>query len=344
MSKNNKPQALEELTVIIESADPKETLEIKEKLGYIDGQIVTAEKFLSSNFAASFASHRHFIDTSEIWQLFRDSAEEIFYHLSSTSYFVIDPFPLIKKPEAPFQLLTKNEKESYMSHLLEIVMEVESWVDDPFIRFPGTPIGLELAKTWLRLGKRAEIGMLFNQKQFLASRLSCLGLNKTQISRGVLYRSGLPCVFSISVGSLFENFVDGSCELKNVLDTAGEIDSLGNLKINYSSAKAADSNSLYTICASSLSSTLQVQSCLQKGVKWLSMPYKTLVDWYYTGFEIPKETIWLDEYNYLQTKKLEIKNEEMESDYLSDFIHRRLTPFENIPAENYMERIQKGFL
>lgn len=235
---NAKPKHLSDIQVFLDSADPDETRRLLNQMGFLDGQ-TTNPTLLSrnpivQNTTAGFS-------TEDLWDLYGTMLEEISYTI----------------PNGSVSGEVYADQTTTAAEMLEQAKEINSWIDNAYIKFPTSNAGLEAAHEWIATGGKVNMTLGFTQSQAAAVHAATLGAKKGQV------------YFSLFIGRLYDSGVDGLAQLRHIKQLYSHWDSH------------------VLILACSLRSVSQIQASIQSGANIITAPYKVLRLWMEEDFDIP---------------------------------------------------------
>lgn len=159
-----KPQNLK-TQIFLDGGDPKETKELIETLGFLDGQ-TTNPTLISKNPEASkrLESNKKFTK-QEILEFYKTVVTEI--------------SELI--PDGSVSVEVYADKDTTASDMLSQAVRMDAWIPNAHIKFPTNAAGLEAAEAAIQRGLRVNMTLVFTQEQAAAVYSATRGAKKGQV-------------------------------------------------------------------------------------------------------------------------------------------------------------------
>lgn len=138
--------------IFLDSGDPDETREMKELLGFLDGQ-TTNPTLISENPEAKQGLERgDKFSEEEIYDFYQDVVEEISSIIPDGSVSV----EVYADQDTPMEQMYNQSKEMF------------NWIDNAHIKFPSTEKGLTAAERAIKEDMRVNMTLCFKQEQAAA--------------------------------------------------------------------------------------------------------------------------------------------------------------------------------
>src|SRR3989338_2365987 len=147
--------------IFLDSVDPKETEEIKNLLGFLDGQ-TTNPSLIAKNPDALGKK----FSKEEIASFYKDVVEKVNSII----------------PEGSISIEVYADKDSTSDVLLEEGRKMFSWIPNAHIKYPITKAGLEAAEKSVKEGIRLNMTLCFSQEQAAAVYSATSGGGNTYVS------------------------------------------------------------------------------------------------------------------------------------------------------------------
>ncbi|OGL83780.1 transaldolase, partial [Candidatus Uhrbacteria bacterium RIFCSPLOWO2_02_FULL_46_25] len=151
--------------IFLDGGDPKETREILELLGFLDGQ-TTNPTLISRNaeVKARLSKNKKF-SVQEIYEFYREVVKEL--------------AALI--PEGSISIEVYADKNTSAKEMLAQGRQMYHWIPNAHIKFPTTAEGLQAAKHAVEEGMRVNMTLCFTQAQAAAVYAATLGARRGQV-------------------------------------------------------------------------------------------------------------------------------------------------------------------
>lgn len=183
--------------IFLDSADPKETQEALELLGFLDGQTTNPTLMSKNPKALTILESGKKLTESELMDLYKETVQEISKQI----------------PIGSISIEVNANLNSTADDLYHQAIDMNTWIPNAHIKFPTYPAGLNAAHRFVSVNRgRVNMTLGFNQEQAAAVYSSTLGAVKGQI------------FYSSFIGRLFDNGIQGVANLKNVIDLLKEGD------------------------------------------------------------------------------------------------------------------------
>jgi transaldolase len=181
------PKARPETKILVDSGDPKETLRIKDLLGYVDGQ-TTNPTYVAKNPEVQniLASGRKFTAAQQ-----NDEYRKIVREIS----------PLVGSAGVSIEVFADFNTKA--EDMLAQGEEMFSWIPNAYIKYPCLPEGLRAAQMSVQRGIRVNMTLCFSQDQAAAVYAATKGTKE-------------PAYVSPFVGRLDDRGEDGMSLVANI--------------------------------------------------------------------------------------------------------------------------------
>ncbi|MBT4121154.1 MAG: transaldolase [Candidatus Magasanikbacteria bacterium] len=183
-----KPEGLK-TQIFLDSGDPKETKEMLDLLGFLDGQTTNPSLFAKSPEVQEKISKGEKYTKEEIYAEYKKIIQDISALIPGKSVSV----------EVYADANTSAEE------MLKQAREMNTWIDSAHIKLPLTSEGLKAAETLVREGVDVNMTLIFNQSQAAGVYAATNGAKKGQV------------FLSPFIGRLDDIDLDGMSYIKNVL-------------------------------------------------------------------------------------------------------------------------------
>lgn len=150
--------------IFLDGGDPKETKEVINLLGFLDGQ-TTNPTLISKNPEVAKKLEEGKFTKEELLNLYKSVAQEI----SS----------LI--PNGSVSIQVYADKNTKAEEMLTQGKEMYAWIPNAHIKYPATAEGLRAAEQSVKLGMRVNMTLVFSQEQAAAIYSATKGALKGQV-------------------------------------------------------------------------------------------------------------------------------------------------------------------
>lgn len=138
--------------IFLDGGDPRETISIKNTMGFLDGQTTNPSFVAKSPAAKEHLKEQGAFSRGELLTFYRELIREI-----STVV-----------PQGSVSIEVYADMKTSAQSMLEQAREMNTWVANAHIKFPTTPQGLEAARQALGEGMRVNMTLCFQQQQAAA--------------------------------------------------------------------------------------------------------------------------------------------------------------------------------
>lgn len=151
--------------IFLDGGDPKETKELIDVLGFLDGQ-TTNPTLVSKNPEAQrrLESGEKFT-SEEIMDFYKDVVSEI-------SAII---------PNGSVSIEVYADENTTTEHMLEQALKMNEWIPNAHIKFPTTKAGLAAASECVKQGINVNMTLVFSQEQAAAVYAATNGAHKGQV-------------------------------------------------------------------------------------------------------------------------------------------------------------------
>ena len=176
--------------IFLDSGDPKETKEILDLLGFLDGQTTNPSLFAKNpEVQAKLAKGERF-SKDEVFSVYRKIVTDI-----STQI-----------PNGSVSVEVYADANTGVEEILRQAREMNKWIPNAHIKIPITKAGLEAAEILVKEGVRLNITLVFSQKQAAAIYSATVGAKNGQV------------YLSPFIGRFDDRGEDGMSFIKNVIE------------------------------------------------------------------------------------------------------------------------------
>lgn len=208
--------------IFLDSGDPKETKEILDLLGFLDGQTTNPSLFAKSPEVKERIERGEKYSKEEIYAEYKKIIQDISVLIPGKSVSV----------EVYADANTSAEE------MLEQAREMNTWIDSAHIKLPLTNEGLKAAETLVSEGVDVNMTLIFNQSQAAGVYSVTQGAEKGQV------------FLSPFIGRLDDIGLDGMSYIKNVVEMYKKSD--GHVQVLAASARSYE----HFLCCLQLESDL----------------------------------------------------------------------------------------
>lgn len=230
------------MKIFLDGGDPKETKQVVDLLGFLDGQ-TTNPTLISKNPAVAKRLQEKKFTQEELLNLYKSVVQEI----SS----------LIPNGSISIQVYTDNHTSA--EEMLEQGEEMNTWIPNAHIKYPTTFEGIKAAAKSIKLGMRVNMTLMFSQSQAAAVYAATAGAKKGQV------------IISPFIGRLDDIGLNGMSLIENILKMFKESD--GHIDV----------------LAASIRNMNHLLYNFKLGTDIVTLPYKTIKEWFDFGMPIPEE-------------------------------------------------------
>lgn len=185
----SKPDTLK-TKIFLDSADPSETRQVLDKLGFLDGQ-TTNPTLLSKNPELSdILKEKNKLSETELLDFYRQTVQKISSMI----------------PTGSISVEVYADEFSSDRDLIVQAENMNSWISNAHIKLPIIKSALKAGEYLLKQGIKLNFTLAFNQKQAAAVHV---------LSKDVNYGD---VFYSSFIGRLFDKKINGIVQLKNVME------------------------------------------------------------------------------------------------------------------------------
>lgn len=160
----NKPQNLK-TKIFLDGGDPKETKEIIDILGFLDGQTTNPTLISKNPYAQKRAEQGKKFSRGEIFDFYRKVVKDISRSI----------------PQGSISIEVYADKKTTAEEMLKQGKEMFSWIPNAHIKFPITKEGLKAAEQAVKEGLRVNMTLCFSQEQAAAVYAATKGAKKGDV-------------------------------------------------------------------------------------------------------------------------------------------------------------------
>lgn len=175
--------------IFLDGGDPKETVEVINMLGFLDGQ-TTNPSLIAKNPDVSNRLEKTKFTKDELLNLYKEV-------VSKMSSIV---------PQGSISIQVYSDKNTKASEMLQQAKTMNRWIPNAHIKFPITEEGLKAAEESVKLGIRVNMTLMFTQEQVAAVYCATIGAKKGQV------------IISPFIGRLDDLGTNGMGLIKNIID------------------------------------------------------------------------------------------------------------------------------
>jgi len=151
--------------IFLDSGDPKETKEMLDTLGFLDGQTTNPTLVSKHPEAKKKLDNGEKFSTDEIYGFYKEIVQEISEQI----------------PEGSVSIEVYADHQTGTADMLAQARSMFEWIPNAHIKFPTTYAGLTAAQQFFREGGRINMTLCFQQQQAAAVHAAMQGANKGQI-------------------------------------------------------------------------------------------------------------------------------------------------------------------
>ncbi len=176
--------------IFLDSGDPKETKEILDLLGFLDGQTTNPSLFAKSPEVRERIERGEKYTQDEIYEAYQSIVTQI--------------SALI--PDGSVSVEVYADKSTLSAEILRQAREMNAWIPNAHIKLPLTSEALKSAPILVKEGINLNFTLIFSQSQATAVYMATLGADKGQI------------YLSPFIGRLDDIGLNGMSYIKNVVE------------------------------------------------------------------------------------------------------------------------------
>lgn len=176
--------------IFLDSGDSKETKQILDLLGFLDGQTTNPSLFAKNPEVQEKLAKGEKFSKDEVFSVYRQ--------------IVTDISKLI--PNGSVSVEVYADADTGVEEILRQAREMNSWIPNAHIKVPITKAGLEVAEILVKEGVRLNITLVFSQQQAAAIYSATRGAAKGQV------------YLSPFIGRFDDRGEDGMSFIKNVIE------------------------------------------------------------------------------------------------------------------------------
>lgn len=191
--------------IFLDSGDPAETKEIRDLLGFLDGQTTNPTLVARNPYAAGEKFTQR-----ELWNFYRK--------------IVTDISELI--PEGSVSVEVYCDAKTTAEEILQQAEKFSDWIPNAHIKIPMTHAGMEAAEKALKKGIKLNITLCFSQEQAAAVYAATRGAKKGDV------------FISPFIGRLDDNGKNGMSLIENIIKMYGNGD--GHVEVLAASVRSYD--------------------------------------------------------------------------------------------------------
>lgn len=243
----NKPQNLK-TKVFLDGGDPKETREVLDFLGFLDGQTTNPTLISKNPDAAKRLESGNKFSKEEIFDFYKGVVKEI----SSLT------------PNGPVSIEVYADANTTSEEMINQGREFFTWIPNAYIKYPATKEGLKAAEASVKEGMRVNMTLVFTQEQAAAVYSATKGAVRGQV------------FVSPFIGRLDDRGENGMDLIKNILEMYKSGDGPASPAGRHVEVLTASVRNIgHFLYALSLESDI------------ITAPYKLINEWAQKGMQIP---------------------------------------------------------
>ncbi len=151
--------------IFLDGGDPKETREIIELLGFLDGQTTNPTLIAKNPDAKARLERGEKFTEKEIYDFYRRVVQELSAMI----------------PQGSVSIEVYADKNTAAEQMFEQGKEMYNWIPNAHIKYPIIPAGLAAAELSVRAGMRVNMTLCFSQAQAAAVYAATAGATKGQV-------------------------------------------------------------------------------------------------------------------------------------------------------------------
>ncbi len=182
--------------IFLDGGDPKETREIIEVLGFLDGQTTNPTLIAKNPEAKARFERGEKFTEAEIYDFYRGVVKELSAMM----------------PHGSISIEVYADKNTTSQQMFEQGKEMFTWIPNAHIKYPTTTEGLKAAELSIKAGMRVNMTLCFSQEQAAAVYAATVGATKGQV------------FVSPFVGRLDDKGENGMDLIKNILQMYAQSD------------------------------------------------------------------------------------------------------------------------
>lgn len=152
--------------IFLDGGDPKETQEVINLLGFLDGQTTNPTLISKNPQAAEKLSKGEKFTKKEVLEFYKNVVEEI-------SQLI---------PQGSVSVEVSADKNTTAKQMLDMGKDMFSWIPNAHIKFPTNTSGLAAAEEAVKEGLRVNMTLCFSQEQAAAVYAATKGAQNTFVS------------------------------------------------------------------------------------------------------------------------------------------------------------------
>ena len=138
--------------ILVDGGDPRETLQVKERLGFVDGQTTNPSLIANNPHIRERLAAGHKLSQTEEMEEYKKIVREI--------------APLVG--DAGVSIEVFSDRKTTAPDMIRQGKEMYSWIPNAYIKYPCTGEGLRAAETSVCDGLRVNLTLCFSQQQAAA--------------------------------------------------------------------------------------------------------------------------------------------------------------------------------
>lgn len=183
--------------IFLDSGDPKETQQVKDLLGFLDGQTTNPSLVAKNPEVQSRIEHGQGFQNHELLDMYKDIVKSI--------------QSLI--PEGSVSVEVYADRDTTVTEMYQQAQEMHNWLPQAHIKLPTTTKGLHVARMLVDEDINVNMTLCFSQEQASAVHQSTIGARKGQV------------YVSPFIGRLDDKGVHGLDLVENILTMYRQADS-----------------------------------------------------------------------------------------------------------------------
>lgn len=277
--------------IFLDGGDPKETRQIIDLLGFLDGQTTNPTLIAKNPEAAKMLESGEKFSREEIFQFYKKIVQDI--------------SGLI--PNGSVSTEVYSDQNTTSGEMLAQGEEMFSWIPNAHIKYPTTLEGLKAAEKSVKEGLRVNMTLCFTQDQAAAVYVA------TKIDLSESLKGSKNVFVSPFVGRLDDKGENGMDLIKNILKMYKQGDQ--HVAVLTASVRSID-HFLYALAL---------------GSDIITAPFKIIKEWVESGMNIPSEDFVYDakDFQPVSYKELSLEKDWREFDIYHELTDLGIARFSN---------------
>ena len=145
--------------LFLDGADPEETRQVLDVLGFLDGQTTNPSLLAKNPEAASHRQPGHKFSGTAIYAFYKDLCQTLSAML----------------PDGSISIEVYADAATTAAEMIRQAREFDTWIENAHIKLPTTAAGLEAASVLVAEGRRVNMTLVFSQAQAAAVHAATRG-------------------------------------------------------------------------------------------------------------------------------------------------------------------------